>query len=140
MPHSNVYRLEDVAQFRARVHSALGVGFAMTHIEDHVRITLSGGPTLDQFLAFLDMVAVDSANWTAPALLVDLRGVSTLRGFTDQLTMGEAAARKLGHLQKVASLVPEDRVTHNSERAGLRAGLNLRVFTDEAEALTWLLH
>jgi hypothetical protein len=138
MPHTNVYGLEQVARFRTRVQRALGVGFSMAHLGDHVRITLSGGPTLDQFLAFLEMVAVDSAHWSARALLVDLRGVSTLRGFTDQLTMGEAAARQLGHLEKVASLVPEDRVTHNSERVALRAGLNLRVVTDEAEAVAWL--
>ncbi|MBI5279789.1 MAG: STAS/SEC14 domain-containing protein [Burkholderiales bacterium] len=100
---------------------------------------LSGAPTLDEMMAAVGSVAAESSAWPHGLLLVDLRGVTTLRAFTEQFTLGEQAAQKLGHLRRIASVVPEDRITRNSERPARKAGLDLRVFTDEAEALAWLL-
>lgn len=40
--------------------------------------------------------------------------------------------------RKIAVLIGESAVTYNSERAARRAGMDLRVFTCEQEALAWL--
>jgi len=47
--------------------------------------------------------------------------------------------QKLAHLHKIASLVPDDPATYNSEKVALRKGVNLRSFADESEALAWLI-
>jgi hypothetical protein len=110
--------------------------------EHHARygvLRLSGSPTLGQFLSCLEIIAVETTAWDHGNLLVDLLGIRTLTSFTDQFAIGEQSALKLAHLRKVASVVPPGRLTRNSERPARSKGLDLRVFTSEAEALDWLL-
>lgn len=99
-------------------------------------VRISGTPLLDHALSALELIAIETSG--ATRLLIDMRGVSKLHSFTDQFALGHAAARKLRHLQKLASLVPQGRTTRNSERAARGAGLDLRVFESQQEALTWL--
>ena len=101
-------------------------------------VRLSGNPSLGEIVACLELVAGQSLAWTHGNLLVDMRGVTSLRSFTEQFTIGEEAARKLGHLRKIASVVPPDRLTRNSERPARKKGLNLLVFTSDQEAVQWL--
>jgi hypothetical protein len=102
-------------------------------------VRLTGAPSLGQILSFMELLAVESQSWNHGRLLADLRGVTTIRSFTEQFTLGEEAARKLKHLRRIASVVPPERLTRNSERPARQRGLDLKVFTDEAEALQWLL-
>lgn len=113
--------------------------FDVEHEERHSVIRVHGEPSLGQFMSFLQLIAVETSAWPARRLLVDLRGVGTLTSFTEHYAVGEEAARQLRHLHRVASLVPPDRITRASEKTAQRSGLNLVVFTDEAEALGWLL-
>ena len=103
----------------------------------HVVVRLSGSPSLEQVLPALDAIA--TATRGDALLLVDMRGIDTLLAFTDQFALGQAAAEKLRHLRRVASVVAPDRLTRNSERPARKQGMDLRVFTSEAEALVWLL-
>jgi hypothetical protein len=41
-------------------------------------------------------------------------------------------------MDKIASLVPTERVTRVGERAAQRDGANVRVFDDEPAAVAWL--
>ncbi|HVZ45547.1 MAG TPA: hypothetical protein VHA82_17185 [Ramlibacter sp.] len=102
------------------------------------RVCLRGDPSLGQILSYLELMAVETSSAPRGLLLVDLRGITSLTGFTEQFTLGERAASKLGHLHKLASLVPPGRRTRNSERTARAAGFNLRVFEDEGEAIAWL--
>jgi hypothetical protein len=47
-------------------------------------------------------------------------------------------ARRLSHLQRVASVVPSQRRTGTSEKVANAQGIRLRVFVDEAQATAWL--
>jgi hypothetical protein len=107
------------------------VGYGVVRVE--------GSPTLGQFLSFLHLIGVETADWTVKRVLFDLRGVQTLTSFTDHYAAGEEAARQLGHLHRVASLVEPHRITHASEKTARRSGMNLTVFTDEDVAIAWLL-
>jgi hypothetical protein len=107
--------------------------------ETHGVARLAGSPSLGQFLSFVELLAVESIGWPHGRLLADLRGVSTLQSFTEQFTIGEEAARKLRHLRRIASVVPAERITRNSERPARQKGLDLKVFDDESAALDWLL-
>lgn len=72
-------------------------------------------------------------------LLVNLMDVVGTFGPQEQQAIGMLAARHLSHLEKVASLVPEDKITRVSEQAAQSAGMQLRVFTNFTEAVAWLV-
>ena len=116
----------------------MSLSFQVEHRENHSVVRIDGDPSLGQFLSFLQLMGVETAAFPHRRVLFDLRGVRTLTSFTDHYAVGEEAARQLGHLQRIASLVPPDRVTRASEKTAQQAGANLRVFTDEGEALAWL--
>jgi hypothetical protein len=71
-------------------------------------------------------------------LLVNLLDVVGTFGLEEQRTIGVLAHRYLSHLEKVASLVPPDKLTRVSEAAARAEGMELRVFTTLPEALDWL--
>lgn len=72
-------------------------------------------------------------------LLVDLTDVVGTLGPAEHHTLGLLAARHLSHLERVASLVPEDKITRVSEAAAQKQGLQLKVFTQLTSAVNWLL-
>ena len=49
------------------------------------------------------------------------------------------AFQHLSHPQKVASLVPPDKLTRVSEEAARAQGMELRVFTNLGDAVDWLM-
>ena len=71
-------------------------------------------------------------------LLVNLLDVVGTFGPQEQQAIAQLATRHLSHLEKVASLVPEDKITRVSEAAARKQGMELRVFTSLPEALAWL--
>lgn len=117
----------------------MALSSTLAHRDRHTVVRVEGDPTLGEFLGFVQSLAQDSAHWTNKRLLVDLRGVRSLKTFTEHYAIGEEAARMLQHLHRVASLVPADRITRASEKTAQRSGLNLVVFIDEGAALEWLL-
>jgi hypothetical protein len=108
------------------------------HADDHVIVTFSGAPTLDEFLSVLQEVGADSVAWPGSLVAVDLRGVTTPYTFTEQLRIGEAVARNLGHLRRVAAIVPPERITRVGEKAANRLGARTLVFANERDAVDWL--
>ena len=71
-------------------------------------------------------------------LLINLMDVVGSFGPDQQRDIGVLAHRFLSHLEKVASLVPPDKITHVSEAAAQAQGLQLRVFTQLTDAIEWL--
>jgi hypothetical protein len=101
-------------------------------------VRADGEPGLAEFLAFVERLGGECRQWPVPRLLVDLRGIRTLTSFTEHYAVGEAVGRHMGHLRRIASVVPADRITRASEKTAQRAGVNMAVFTSEAEAIEWL--
>lgn len=106
-------------------------GYAVVRVE--------GEPTIDEMLLLIAAVGTESAAWGVRRALFDLRGVRTLKAFTEHYAIGEAVARSLAHLRRIASVVPADRITRASEKTARRSGVTLTVFTGEAEAIAWLM-
>jgi len=71
-------------------------------------------------------------------LLIDLKDVVGTLEPQDHQVLGRLAATQLGHLRKIASLVPEDKITRVSEQAARTLGVQLRVFTSLTAAVAWL--
>ena len=109
------------------------------HRKGYSVVRLEGEPTLDEFLAFIESTGVASRTWAPGRVLFDLRSVRTIRSADEHRRVGEAVATHLGHLERLASVVPADRLTRGSEKAARDAGANLSVYTSEGEAITWLL-
>ena len=109
------------------------------HFDGYNAVRVSGAPGLDEFMDLIRHIAEESRAWPQRLLLVDLREVTSIRTFTEQFSIGEEAGRRLKHLRRIASVVPEDRITRTSEKAARHTGVELRVFTSEAEAVQWLL-
>ena len=116
----------------------MSLSFKVEHREGYSVVRVDGEPSLGQFLSFLQLMGVETASWAVKRVLFDLRGVRTLKTFTEHYAVGEEAARQLRHLHRIASLVPPDRITRASEKTARQSGINLTVFTDEGEAIAWL--
>jgi hypothetical protein len=101
-------------------------------------VRTSGEPTLGEFLAVLQALGDESKGWTRDCVLFDLRGIRTMTSFTEHYAIGQEVGRQLRHLRRIASVVPADRITRASEKTARQAGMDLRVFTDEGEAMAWL--
>jgi hypothetical protein len=56
-----------------------------------------------------------------------------------QHAIGLLAHRHLAHLEKVASLVPPEKLTRVSEAAARAQGMELRVFSQLSDAIGWLV-
>ena len=72
-------------------------------------------------------------------LLVNLMDVVGTFGPDEQRTIGLLAYRHLAHLERLASLVPPDKITRVSEAAAQAQGMQLRVFTQLTDAVAWLV-
>lgn len=71
-------------------------------------------------------------------LLINLMDVVGTFGPDQHREVGLLAHRYLSHLEKIASLVPPDKITRVSEAAAQSQGLQLRVFTQLTDAIEWL--
>jgi len=111
---------------------------SVTQKQFYTRVVITGGPSIDELVALIHVLGVDSSNWKHDAMLVDLRKVGTHYTEAEQRTIGLEAAASLAHLRKIASVVPRERVTRISEKAARRDGTKVTVFDDEKEALAWL--
>jgi len=72
-------------------------------------------------------------------LLINLMDVVGTFGPQEQQAIGMLATRYLSHLDRVASLVPEDKLTRVSEKVAQAKGMQLRVFTGFTDAVNWLV-
>ena len=111
---------------------------ATEYRDTYVVVRVEGEPTLAEFLAFVERLGVEASRWPVRRALVDLRAVRTLTTAQDHRAVGHAVVRHLAALERLASVVPGDRMTRNSEAVAKASGVNLRVFTGEREALDWL--
>jgi hypothetical protein len=97
-----------------------------------------GQATLADLQGFSDMIATICRSDQLQHVLVDLVEVKQELTFTEHLQLGVYIAERLGFLARMATVVPSEMRTGNSERAAQKSGLHLRTFTDMAEARGWL--
>jgi hypothetical protein len=104
----------------------------------YVQVTISGQPELGELLSMIHLLGVESETWDDDRVLVDLRRVRTEFTRYEQFRIGEETAASLSHMEKIASVVPRERITRVSEKTARRMGANVCVFDDVACALAWL--
>ncbi|MGE4243247.1 STAS/SEC14 domain-containing protein [Ramlibacter sp.] len=105
----------------------------------HLWVRVKGAPSLDDLLSLVDEVAQTTRERGLRRLLVDLSLVESVPDGEGQTALGRHVAKQMAHLERMASVVPSDKRTGNSERAARAEGMQLQVFVDEEEARGWLL-
>lgn len=103
-----------------------------------LRVSCPATVNLRWLLAAIDELHQLTVRRRGARVLADLSAVIAPPGMTEQLLVGEHAARRLGHLAKVASLVASGTRSGLSEGVARKLRLNLQVFTVEVEAIRWL--
>jgi hypothetical protein len=73
-------------------------------------------------------------------LLLDLFGLLGYLGDADRQAVGALMASQLAAMKKVALVIDGYKIRGVVEAEARRLGLDLRLFSDRAAALTWLLH
>ncbi|HET8748681.1 MAG TPA: hypothetical protein VFM98_24010 [Ramlibacter sp.] len=101
---------------------------SIAHEAGWTRVGVIGEPTLGRLLSLLQVLEVDSAAWSHPALLLDLRGLRTPLAREEQQRLAAEAHRVLWHL-KVAVLGASTEPPPRDE---------LRFFADAEAAREWL--
>jgi hypothetical protein len=104
----------------------------------YVRVQVAGPASIREFVELISTVGQETVYWSDRRVVVDLRQVDGELTPTEQIFLGELVAQDLTHIERMASIVPPARLTHNSERAAQEMGSQLRVFDDEKEALAWI--
>jgi len=97
-----------------------------------------GRATLADLKGFADLIATICAEENRQRVMVNLLDVDQDLSFTDHLQLGVYIAEKLGFLRKMATVVPAQYRSGNSERAAQKSGLKLRTFLSITEARDWL--
>lgn len=112
--------------------------FKVHRLPEFTSLKVVGDATLEDFVQLIDEMAEQSRQRGDKRVLVDLLDVGGELKFTEHFQMGERAALRLQHLEKVASVVPAAKITRTSEKVARTHGLHLRVFSSMTEAIRWL--
>jgi hypothetical protein len=97
-----------------------------------------GHAGLADLKGFADMIATICRDEQRDRVLVDLLHVTQELTFTEHLQLGVYIAESLRFLAKMATVVPAQARSGNSERAAQKSGLQIRTFTDVGEAREWI--
>lgn len=110
--------------------------YQMSRLPRYVRFDVTGQASLADMDSLI--AAVGQASAGDRRALVNLLAVRENLKFTDHYAIGELVARRLSHLERLASVVAAERRTGTSEKVATAHGTVLRVFVDEREACAWL--
>jgi hypothetical protein len=102
-------------------------------------VEVSGLAFADQATQALEAIREATHEHGVRRLLIDLTDVVGTLGEREHKALGLLVVQYLSHLERVASLVPEDKITRISEAAARSRGMELRVFTGLTGAVSWLL-
>ncbi|MRD49724.1 STAS/SEC14 domain-containing protein [Caenimonas koreensis] len=116
----------------------MGFQVDINRFVDYMEVVVSGPSDIKSFVDLVHDIEEDSLSWADRKVLVDLRHVAGQLDATEQVFLGELVAQQLPHLEKVASVVPAEQITRNSEAAARTHGMQLRVFVSHDEAVSWL--
>lgn len=112
--------------------------FSVRRLDGFTCVKVTGPASLVDFVELIAEFATTTREQGDKRVLVDLLGVQGELKFTDHFQMGQEVGRRLRHLERLASVVPADKITRTSETVALTQGVQLRVFTSMNDAIGWL--
>jgi hypothetical protein len=121
-----------------RATSVTTLQVSVHRLQHFTSMKVTGKASLEAFSQLILSMGEQTRLRGDKRVLVDLLEVAGDLKFTEHFKMGEQVARRLQHLDKVASVVPPEKLTRTSEKTALKQGFQLRVFTSMNEAIHWL--
>jgi hypothetical protein len=121
-----------------RATSVTTLQVSVHRLQHFTSMKVTGTASLEAFSQLILSMGEQTRLRGDKRVLVDLLEVAGDLKFTEHFKMGEQVARRLQHLDKVASVVPPEKLTRTSEKTALKQGFQLRVFTSMNEAIHWL--
>lgn len=103
-----------------------------------LRLEASGAVDLDALLSTITSMAQPTREHGDRRVLVNLLQVEGELNTAGHMLLGQYVVQHWSHLEKLASVVPVDRITRVTEKVAQAQGVALRVFDSEAAALDWL--
>src|SRR5215203_4484473 len=97
-------------------------------LPQYVRYQASGLASLKNYSDLIDQAARETLAARDRLVMVDLRGVIGRLAFSDQFFIGELVVRKLQHLLRLATVVPDEPESYNSQKVANRHEFRLRGF------------
>lgn len=116
----------------------MAIAVSVQREADLLVVVGKGSATLADLKGFVDLIATISTDEQRHRVLVNLTEVDQDLAFTDHIQLGVYAAEKLGALVRMATVVPPQYRSGNSERAAQKSGMKLRTFLSLTEARDWL--
>jgi hypothetical protein len=111
---------------------------SIRRLAEFTSIKVTGPASLPEFVQLIARLAEETRARADKRVLVDLLGVEGELKFTDHFQMGQEVGQRLQHLERLASVVPADKITRTSEKVAMTQGVHLRVFTSMNDAIRWL--
>jgi hypothetical protein len=108
-------------------------------LPQYVRYEASGPASLQNYADLIDRAARETLAARDRLVMVDLRGVIGRLAFSDQFFIGELVVRQLQHVARLATVVPDEPASYNSQKVANRHEFSMRGFRSEDEARSWLL-
>jgi len=106
---------------------------------EFVLVEVSGPASMAELAALIVTMSEQTRTAGDKRAVVNLLGVVGTLSFTDHFQIGHHVSRQMRHLERLASVVPPDKITRTSEKVATSMGMNLRVFTRLEEALAWIV-
>ncbi len=101
-------------------------------------VVLTGRVEITELLALIRQLGAVTREHGDTRMLFDLLQLGGSVHVAGQMQIGEQVVHWLPHLACVASVVPPDRITRNSEQVAQSQGVRLKIFESRADAITWL--
>jgi len=131
---TGLFRYHDEARYRP----AVPLQFSVRRLDGITSVKVTGDASLAEFIRVIAELGPLTRTAGDKRVLVDLLGVQGDLKFTDHFQMGQEVGQHLKHLDRMASVVPQDKITRTSEKVAMTQGVHLRVFTSMNEAIDWL--
>ncbi|RYF41547.1 MAG: hypothetical protein EOO25_09535 [Comamonadaceae bacterium] len=113
--------------------------FEIARRPDFVDVTVTGPIEVQPLLHLIQRLGDFTRESGDTRLMFDLLGMEGEVPFTGQIQTGEQVVLSMGHLQRIASVVPRDRLTRTSEKVARAQGVQLQIFVSRPAAVEWLL-
>jgi len=113
--------------------------FEIARRADFVDVTVTGPIDVPPLLHLIQRLGDFTRESGDTRLLFDLLGMEGEVPFTGQIQTGEQVVLSMSHLQRIASVVPRDRLTRTSEKVARAQGVKLQIFVSRPAAVGWLL-
>lgn len=105
---------------------------------DYLNVELTGRVEITELLELIKQLGAVTREHGDSRLLFDLLQLEGSVHVAGQMRIGEQVVHWLPHLACIASVVPPDRITRNSEKVAQSQGVRLKIFESRSEAIAWL--